>query len=265
MRILTLKEINSGKIRYANEQGTLVLTDSSDSIIEKGLISCFNRNDRKKIRENSNRNQVWREHRNIYWYSALTTIFTALLLIAIPLSTHPVAVLGTIQPGGIIIFPLSFVILDTINSTLRYSYAKYTVYLAASICILASLLLFITFYLFDINAKFTDVFKPLIKLYLINACCLLVADQVNNIVFRKLNNILSKRDLWIKCAVSTVTGQSLYTVIWIVLFFNTNASQELIQKIIDNYGFKLIYAAALIPVTYILVQLHSKLIISQNK
>ncbi|MEI8631730.1 VUT family protein [Vibrio sp. PP-XX7] len=62
--------------------------------------------------------------------------------------------------------------------------------------------------------------------------------------------------LWLRCIVSTTTGQLTYTIIWIGLFFGTSINTELLTRIIDNYGFKVAYAACLIPVTYLIVAIY---------
>ena len=64
---------------------------------------------------------------------------------------------------------------------------------------------------------------------------------------------LHKAPIWARSIISSTIGQALYTVIWIGLFFNSSTSLTLLQKIADNYLFKVGYAVALIPVLYALV------------
>ena len=81
------------------------------------------------IRSVSNNHNSAQELRRVKWYTFITALYIAFLLLSIPLSPHSVEIFGTYQPAGIFIFPLSFIMLDVINATLRYEYARTAVYI----------------------------------------------------------------------------------------------------------------------------------------
>ncbi|MBU2898489.1 VUT family protein [Vibrio hepatarius] len=247
-RSLNLLKVENNLIYYTNEDKDYVLSSSSRALINKGLVVFFTKKDRDLIHALDPITKF-----DIKWYGFLTALYLAFLLVAIPMSPHSVQIFDTWQPAGILIFPLTFLVLDTINATLRYEYAKSTTYFGASMCALASGLIALTFLVFDIKSPYKEVFEPLIYLFLINSICILSADQANNFTFRKLSMILYKSPLWVRSIISSTIGQAIYTIIWIGLFFNSSTSMDLLQKIADNYLFKVGYAFALLPVLYGLV------------
>ncbi|NRB67847.1 MAG: VUT family protein [Vibrio sp.] len=247
-RSLNLLKVENGLIYYTNEDNDYVLSSPARGLINKGLVVFFKKEHRDLIHAMDPMTKF-----DIKWYGFLTALYLASLLVAVPMSPHSVEIFGTWQPAGILIFPLTFLVLDTINATLRYEYAKSTTYFGAAMCALASGLIALTFSIFDIQSPYKEVFEPLIYLYLINSLCILSADQANNFIFRKLSIKLHKAPIWARSIISSTIGQALYTVIWIGLFFNSSTSLNLLQKIADNYLFKVGYAVALLPILYALV------------
>ena len=249
IRKLNLLKIEDGLVYYTNEDNDCVLKETPHELVSRGVVRLFDcKQDRDSIYAMTSMTKL-----DIKWYAFLSSLYLCALLVAIPMSPHTVKIFGTFQPAGILIFPITFVILDAINATLRYEYAKTTTYFGAGLCAISSGLIALTFYTFDIDGVYHQVFYPLIKLYLINSLCILSADQANNMIFRALSSKLYKAPIWQRSIISSVVGQALYTIIWIGLFFNTSTSLTLLEKIYDNYLFKIVYAIVLIPLLYALV------------
>ncbi|WP_305812739.1 VUT family protein [Photobacterium leiognathi] len=255
-RKMKVVEVEMNYIKYANEDSSLTLIDTCENIIKKDLISLFYDKDQAEIYSNCHYKNVLM-NKNVNWFVFISLLYLASLLLAIPMSPYSVSILGTIQPAGILIFPLSFVFLDVINSTVSYRHAKLLTFYGAVICVFASILIKLTFSVFSITDEYQLVFEKLSYLYIINAICILTADQLNNFIFSKFNTLFINK-LWLKCVVSTVFGQAAYTVIWITLFFGHKMDVDLIERVIDNYGFKVFYAICLIPFTYFLVFIYRK-------
>jgi uncharacterized integral membrane protein (TIGR00697 family) len=255
MKKLKILKSSPDSITYQSESGT-TLTAAPNEMLQKNILLLFDGKDRARIRELASSYLSPKMEYDLFWLGSLFALYLAFLLLAIPMSPNMVKVLNTFQPAGILIFPLTFIILDSVNEIFQYRYARMLTFIAATIMVIASALVYLTTHLFDLSDAYQQVFVKLPKLYLINALCLLVADQTNNIVFRTIRYRLALAPLWLRCIVSTTIGQISYTVIWICLFFGTSANADLIMKILNNYGFKVIYAACLIPVTYTIVAIY---------
>lgn len=256
MKVIGIDGIN---VKYSNEDSSLVLVDTCDNIVSRDIISLFERSDQLHI-YSCCRTKKEVMGKSSAWFSFLSLLYLASLLLAIPMSPYTVSIFGTLQPAGILIFPLSFICLDVVNSTVTYRHAKMLTLNAAIICLIASALIKLSFTFLSIQDEYQVVFEKLSYLYMINAICILSADQINNFIFSKFNSLLINK-LWLKSMISTMFGQAAYTVIWITLFFGDKIDTDLLTRILDNYGFKALYSICLIPIAYFLVFINKKYII----
>ena len=250
---LKVNTINSDDISYTSDQGMLV-TDKAHILIRRNLLNLFTKEDRDKIRIAAGYTES--HEYNQTFLSVLFTLFITFLLLAIPMSPAPVTIFNTVQPAGILIFPLTFIIIDSVNELFGYRYARKLCIIASSIMLLAALLTYISLSVFDISGAYQEVFGKLPRLYLINALCIIIADQLNNKFFSYFKAKLSFSALYLRCILSTAIGQIAYTILCITIFFVTSVNVALLSRISDNYMFKVGYSIALIPVTYLIVLLY---------
>ncbi|SHO56313.1 queuosine precursor transporter [Vibrio quintilis] len=254
MKLKIIKH-TADSILYESDKGVR-LHAPADDLLKKNVLLMFDSKDRALIRELSNGYISQKDEYDFFWIGGLFAFYLVFLLLAIPMSPNTVHLFHTAQPAGILIFPLTFIILDSVNEIFQYRYARQLTCMAAVVMVIASALVYLTLNVFTLSDAYLTVFGKLPKLYLINALCLLLADQTNNLIFRSLRYRLARCPLWLRCIVSTSCGQITYTIVWISLFFGTSVSTGLITRIIDNYGFKIVYAACLIPVTYAIVAVY---------
>jgi uncharacterized integral membrane protein (TIGR00697 family) len=252
MKRLKIIKSSPVSITYKSDTGITLQAPPND-LLKKNILLFFDGKDRARIRELASNYLSPKDEYDLFWMGGLCAFYLTFLLLAIPMSPDTVHTLGTLQPAGILIFPLTFIILDSVNEIFQYRYARQLTFTAASLMVIASALVFITLHVFSLSEAYHEVFAKLPTLYLINALCLLLADQTNNIIFRTLRYRLAACPLWLRCIVSTSCAQITYTIVWISLFFGTSVNTHLVSRIIDNYGFKIIYAACLIPITYMIV------------
>ena len=108
--------IANNKISYKIRDGGAVFSDNIDSILHKNLVDFFNEEDKSKILALygiSDAPVFLTKGESIF--TMLLILFVTCLFVAFPLSQTKVAILSYIQPGGILIFPITFVFLDSIN------------------------------------------------------------------------------------------------------------------------------------------------------
>jgi uncharacterized integral membrane protein (TIGR00697 family) len=246
---LKVEGIKNSIVIYSS--GGEMLTLDSNIIINRGLIGFFSKNDRLKIRISSG--LTLKALYDQRFLSGLSALLIAILILAIPMSPYNVTIFNTVQPLGILIFPLSFIVIDSVNEIFGYNQAKYLCVMASLIMLLSSFLIYVSLIFFDVSGSYYDVFHKLPKLYLINGVCIIIADQLNNRVFHFFKKKLIFSALWVRCMISTLVGQAAYTIIWISIFFNVDNNINLLSRILDNYTFKIMYSACVIPFTYIAV------------
>lgn len=240
--------IANNKISYKIRDGGAVFSDNVDSILHKNLVDFFSEEDKSKILASygiSDAPVFLTKGESIF--TILLTLFITCLFVAIPLSQTKVAILSYIQPGGIIIFPITFVFLDSINEIFGRKKGKLAIITASVSLAIASIFIFFSLKLKGVetvsHANFIAVYTNLPRLLLINSICVLLADNFNNIIYNNLKAHLRGSYLLFRCFVSTIIGQLVYSIVWILAFYHDRLEwNEKITYILNNYEFKVIFS-----------------------
>ncbi|MDE1465168.1 queuosine precursor transporter [Spartinivicinus poritis] len=267
----TLREINDqGLVVFQSKSGACY-TEPAINLVEKNIIEHFSDTDAKYIAQvakrdddrifiNDTNNQVVVTLYSYWnWLPLLVALFIGFLLIAIPISPKRIEIIGFTQPGGILIFPLTFMVIDLISELFGYRTVRKVIWSAATTLLIAALGLYISLQLSnlvsqDVVAHYSAVFNKLPYLFLINAICLVAADFTNAVCFSRLKGLMRGKQLWFRSIVSTGLGQIVYTIVWISLFYIEKlASIETWAYMAENFTFKLGYAVMMIPFTYLLL------------
>ncbi|APS37010.1 MULTISPECIES: queuosine precursor transporter [Serratia] len=240
--------IANNKISYKIRDGGAVFFDNVDSILHKNLVDFFSEEDKSKILASygiSDAPVFLTKGESIF--TILLTLFITCLFVAIPLSQTKVAILSYIQPGGIIIFPITFVFLDSINEIFGRKKGKLAIIMASVSLAIASIFIFFSLKLKGVetvsHANFIAVYNNLPRLLLINSICVLLADNFNNIIYNNLKAHLRGNYLLFRCFISTIIGQLVYSIVWILGFYHDKLEwNEKITYILNNYEFKVIFS-----------------------
>lgn len=254
--------IANNKISYKIRDGGAVFSDNVDSILHKNLVDFFSEEDKSKILASygiSDAPAFLTKGESIF--TILLTLFITCLFVAIPLSQTKVAILSYIQPGGIIIFPITFVFLDSINEIFGRKKGKLAIITASVSLAIASIFIFFSLKLKGVetvsHANFIAVYTNLPRLLLINSVCVLLADNFNNIIYNNLKAHLRGSYLLFRCFISTIIGQLVYSIVWILAFYHDRLEwNEKITYILNNYEFKVIFSLIICaPLTLLTVWL----------
>jgi len=268
---MILEKICTKFVTYRVKDGGHLFRDTPNNLVKNHLIDFFSPQERNMILSSCSFSPLdLSRYKEFIIYVFLLSIMLAVLFIAIPLSPNKILVLGTEQPGGILVFPLSFAILDIINEIYGREHARWTVYAIAGIMLLTATLIYISLLFPSVNETsgqiYHSVFDHLPMLFLINFLCLLIADNANNYIYSKAKSLCNGKYLSLRCLISTVIGQFLYSLIWILLFSNSQLEIEnLFHYIFSNYSFKLIYSIIIcIPLTFTSVYIIRRILFSNG-
>jgi queuosine precursor transporter len=262
-----LVDIANNKISYKIRDGGAVFSDKVDTILHKNLVDFFSEDDKSKILASygiSDAPVFLTKGESVL--TILLTLFITCLFVAIPLSQTKVTILSYVQPGGILIFPITFVFLDSINEIFGRKKGKLAVSTASLSLAIGSAFISISLRLSGVestsHANFIAVYSNLPYLLLINAVCVLLADNFNNVIYNNLKAHLRGGYLLFRCFISTVIGQLVYSVVWILAFFHNKLEwHEKLIYILNNYEFKVLYSLVICaPLTLLTVWLAKKYI-----
>lgn len=266
-----LVDISNNRVSYRIREDGAIFSDDTHAVLHKNLVDFFNEKDKSKILAayGIEKDSPFLS-RGDTAQTVIFSLFITCLLIAIPFSQTKVLVWSYIQPGGILIFPLTFIFLDAINEIFGRRKGRISV-IIASLCLMTSAL-FVSLCLLLPGAensshnKFIEVYQYLPSLLMTNAICVLIADSANNSIYNALKGYFRGGFLWLRCTITTVVGQLIYSAIWISIFFFGKISlEEQLHYIISNYEFKVIYSFIVCtPMTVFLVWLAKKFIYSNT-
>lgn len=263
-----LIDVNENIVSYMVSNGSTIFKENTKNIVIRNLFEFFSENDRERILSSLPDKQKQNHMtRRLYLYTFLLCLYMLSFMCSIPLSQNEIKIFSYIQPGGILIFPLSFVFIDSINEIFGRKHAKIAVHIICICLILGAFSFYISNMLVGLNltksSAFSLVYSNLPRLLIINAICVIVADSVNNYCYSHLRYYSRGKLFLLRCAVSTIIGQLLYSVIWILVFFHgTIPLIAQISLIISNYEFKFLYGFIFcLPLTFSIVFTIKKLII----
>ncbi|WP_199635052.1 VUT family protein (plasmid) [Serratia sp. PAMC26656] len=262
-----LVDIANNKISYKIRDGGAIFSDKVDTILHKNLVDFFNEDDKSKILASygvSDAPVFLTKGEAVL--NILLALFITCLFVAIPLSQTKVTILSYIQPGGILVFPITFVFLDSINEIFGRKKGKLAVSTASLSLAISAIFISISLRLSGVeytsHANFIAVYSELPYLLLINAACVLLADNFNNFIYSNLKAHLRGGYLMFRFFISTIIGQLVYSIVWILAFFHgkLNWHDKLIY-ILNNYEFKVLYSLVICaPLTLLTVWLARKYI-----
>lgn len=253
---MKVRDICSTRVWYTvKNDSSSVFSEEANILISSGLIDKFESDDRVKI--NSCVSKHPQNSREIVGNVYLSIAITAILIISISISPKMIMIFGHLQPGGILIFPLSFVIIDAINELYGRRAAQRIIYGVAANIALCAIFTKLLMGMSDVGssaAAYHLVFDPLPRLFLINSICILFADSISNLVYSYVRHSTNGQWFLLRCLVSTIIGQYVYTLIWVIGFYSGDMNAEKILIFIhDNYLFKVAYGVSVIPITWAVV------------
>ena len=189
----------------------------------------------------------------------LSMIYISILISAIILSPHLITIGNFTEPGGILLFPITYIIADVIAEVYGYTRIRQLIYYSLACLILVTISIEISIKLhpssqitLPTHNAYLMVFGTLPRLLSANALAILVSDFANAILFNKLKAITHGKYLWLRMFGASGVGEIIYTLVWISVFFLGSANLfKMSIFALENYIFKMAYASLFIPLTYI--------------
>lgn len=171
----------------------------------------------------------------------MTCLFLSIHLTYFTMAPRILLIFGFPQPGGILIFPFTFMLSDIITEVYSYRYARFLIW-----CVLAMLGIFtLTTYLsMQISTKldygYKEVFLNYPKLYLSISIATFVSFFVNNSMVSKLKTRWLGRFFWIRALLATAVGHALFSAIWVLMFHIGEVNTSYLLKMIASmYALKM--------------------------
>lgn len=186
----------------------------------------------------------------------ISILFVSCILISNILASKIISIFGISMTGGVLLFPVSYIIGDVLSEVYGYQKAK-KVIIYGFIC---NLVMVIAFYLcmklpypsyWGNQEAFTTILSNTPRVLLASFIGYLVGGLSNSFIMTYIKNNSKIKYLWFRTILSTIVGEGLDTIIFLTVgFLGFINGSNLIQMIIYQASAKILYEVILTPVTY---------------
>lgn len=193
------------------------------------------------------------------YYDVAVALFVASLLTANIIAVKLIQIGPLILPAGVVIFPVSYILGDVLTEVYGFRWARRAIWLGfignliAVVAIwLAGLLPAPVFWQGQEAYNSILGFTP--RLLLASFVAYLFGEFANSTVLAKMKIWTKGRYLWTRTIGSTIVGQGLDSLVFILLAFGgLMAPPEMMTAILSQWLFKSAYEALATPLTYAVV------------
>jgi uncharacterized integral membrane protein (TIGR00697 family) len=193
------------------------------------------------------------------YYDVAIALFVASLLTANIIAVKLIQIGPLILPAGVVIFPVSYILGDILTEVYGFRYARRAIWLG----FLGNLVAVIAIYVAGIlpapafwggQASYDAILGFTPRLLLASFGAYLVGEFTNSTVLAKMKVWTKGRYLWTRTIGSTVIGQGLDSLVFILIAFGgMMAPPALVTAIISQWIFKIAYEVLATPLTYAIV------------
>ncbi len=194
------------------------------------------------------------------YYEYVMAAFVAILLLsniigAAKLST----VAGYTFGAGILFFPVSYVIGDVLTEVYGYARARRVIWTGFAALIFMAFMSFIVVAMppadsWDGQEAYEQVFGSTWRIVLASITAFWAGEFVNSYILAKMKIWTKGKALWSRTIGSTIFGQGVDSLIFYpIAFLGIWETQDVLTVIVTNWLLKVVWEAALTPVTYVVV------------
>jgi uncharacterized integral membrane protein (TIGR00697 family) len=189
----------------------------------------------------------------------LTVFFISSLLLSNIIAGKLITVFGIVLPSAVILFPLTYVMGDVFTEVYGFRKARVVIWAGFAANLLMSIVFIAAVALpspsfFTAQSAYAAVLGFAPRVAAASLAGYLAGEFANSIILSALKKATKGRFLWIRTIGSTVVGQGIDTVLFIVIAFaGTIPAQVLLTMVLFQYLFKVAYEAILTPATYFVV------------
>ena len=192
-------------------------------------------------------------------FLVLACVFVTLLVTSNIIAVKLIEVFGRVLPAAIILFPMTYILGDIFTEVYGFRFARRVIWLGF-LCNAVAVVGFwaggilpaVSFWegqdAYDVILGYTP------RLLLASFAGYLLGEFANSMILSRLKVVTEGRWLWTRTIGSTLVGQGFDSAVFITLaFMGTVAGNSLVELVITQWVFKVVYEAAATPLTYALV------------
>lgn len=193
------------------------------------------------------------------WFMLVVALYVTSLITANTVAVKVLEFGPWVTDAGLITFPIAYIVGDILTEVYGYAAARRVIWLG----FLCNLIAVGTFQLAGIlpaesswenQGAYETIFGSTPRLLLASFCAYLIGEFANSYVLARMKVLTEGRWLWMRTIGSTVVGQGLDSVVFVVIAFGGVFSTGVLQDmVVTNWVLKTAYETVMTPVTYLVV------------
>ena len=159
-------------------------------------------------------------------------------------------------PAAVILFPLTYIIGDVFTEVYGFKKARTVIWLGFACSFFAVLIYLITIALphpgyWENQEAYATVMGTTPRVAIASFAGYLFGEFSNSIILSRMKVATKGKNLWMRTIFSTIVGEGLDSVIFIMIsFWGTMDNSTVLHMILYQYLFKVCYEALFTPLTY---------------
>jgi uncharacterized integral membrane protein (TIGR00697 family) len=204
--------------------------------------------------------RIFMEDPKLRYFSIISGIFVAVLLIANTVATKLFALGPFIFTGAILVFPISYIFGDILTEVYGYSRSRRVIWTGLACLIFMSVVYWIVGLLpsapgWQNQSAYNLILGIVPRIAFASIIAYFAGEFSNSYVLSKFKILTKGKHLWTRTIGSTVVGEAVDSILFVLIaFFGVFQINILVAAIFSAYFFKVIYEVIATPVTYLIVR-----------
>ncbi|MGH6651430.1 MAG: queuosine precursor transporter [Sphingopyxis sp.] len=218
--------------------------------------------------------------RHFRYYDLVMAAFVAVLLLSNVIGASKLSTIGPLTFGaGILFFPIGYVIGDVLTEVYGYARARRVIWTGFAALVFMAVMSWIVLAMPPAQdwwckgtetlalknnpaasngalcqATYVSAFGNAWRLVIASMIAFWAGEFVNSFVLARMKVATEGRHLWMRTIGSTVVGQGIDSLIFYpIAFLGDWPTEQVVLVMFTNWGMKVLWEAALTPVTYLVV------------
>jgi len=202
------------------------------------------------------------------WFPFVTAVFVTTLIISNIIAVKLVNIGGLFLPAAVILFPVAYIFGDILTEVYGFARARQVIWTGFVCNLLAVIAIWIGGQLpaapfwsagaFSSPESAQQAYQAILgftpRLLLASFTAYLIGEFLNSIVLAKLKVRTEGRFLWLRTISSTIVGEGADSAVFITIAFaGIIPGGGLVNAILSQWTFKVVYETLATPLTYLIV------------
>ena len=194
-----------------------------------------------------------------YLLPFISSLFVSVLLLSNILSSKMVFMYGFSFDGGTLLFPISYIFGDVLTEVYGYKRSRQVIWTGFIMLSLMSINIYIISILpahkeWTLQKDFENILLQMPRISIASLIGYFLGEYSNAVVLSKMKVLTKGRHLWLRTITSTLLGEFLDSLIFVVIAFaGLYEFRTLVNIILSNYIFKCVIEICFTPITYKIV------------